>query len=57
MDRWCGSDLPDPMRRTELGLVGVEGGLELKELTELTDIIEETEEIERRWFAGSGVVK
>lgn len=45
------------MRRTELGLVGVEGGFELKELTELTDIIEETEEMESRWFAGRGVVK
>jgi hypothetical protein len=40
-----------------LGLVGVDGGLELKELTELTDIIDETEEIERRWLAGKGVVK
>jgi hypothetical protein len=42
---------------TALGLVGVEGGLEVKELVELTDIMDETDEIERRWFAGNGVVK
>lgn len=55
MDRWCGSDFPDPERRTEVGLAGVE--FELKEFVELTDIIEEIEEIERRWFGGRGVVK
>ena len=45
------------MRRTELGLVGVEGGLELYELVELTESIEETEEMDRRWLGGNGVVK
>jgi len=57
MDRWLGSDRPEPMRLTVLGLVGVEGGLEVYELVELTDIIEEMDEIESRWFAGKGVVK
>ena len=62
IDRCCGSGLPEPVRRRVGWLetvVEVDTVLltELCDPDELTDIMDDTEEMDRRWLAGKGVVR